>query len=52
MSRKDYKAIAAILATCGNKPDPELVERLAKMFAADNPRFDVARFYKAAGVWS
>jgi hypothetical protein len=61
MSRKDYEAAAALIqtynATPGETPEqPEtdaaegyetLVEVFSRFFAADNPRFDAARFRKA-----
>lgn len=63
MTKKDYEAIARILAT--NSPqdaDPKksiralvvssIAQQFCGVFAADNPRFDRARFLKACGVQS
>lgn len=57
MTRKDYKAIAAGFAS--NEPPAgstlrrlqwlEDINEVARVFAADNPRFDRARFFKACG---
>lgn len=48
MTRKHFEAIASILAQHG--ADAGLAADLANYFAAENPRFDVDRFMKAAGV--
>lgn len=64
MTRKDYVKVAAVLAdaatreTRDDRPDDpgrapivaELAHDLAELMAADNPRFDRARFLAAAGV--
>lgn len=59
MTRKDYRAIAAALKAqqpaegwSANKHEQYTldVRALAKVLAADNPRFDYARFYEAAGL--
>ena len=59
MSKKDYVKVASIIHTALQESDPsydawasvaEVGQRLADMFAADNPRFDRDRFYKAAGL--
>ena len=57
MSRKDYIAIAAILANELQHADKSArlaliatAHRLADLFNADNARFDRARFLNAAGV--
>jgi len=58
MSRKHYIAVAAaineVYRECGGsegKPEAfavlEVMSRIAKVFAADNPRFDTQRFYAA-----
>ena len=63
MTRKDYIAIAAALSNVRNSYapnwDPNLfracddhAKQLAHVLAQDNPRFDRARFLKAAGVQS
>ncbi|AMD58903.1 hypothetical protein V6R85_02545 [Agrobacterium sp. CCNWLW32] len=61
MTRKDYETIAAAIrrsrakdregivrVIAGNMLD-DLAEDLAGELAADNPRFDTARFLKACG---
>lgn len=55
MSRKDYRAFAAMLADLGREGwDPETLAIVASgmsaIFAADNPRFDRAKFIAAAEV--
>lgn len=56
MSRKDYVAVAAIIADLRRDHDGEtawlIAGRLATMFGHDNPRFDRARFLKACAVES
>ncbi len=53
MTRKDYVLIAAALNSCANGADKKTVAyQLADALAQDNPRFDRARFLKAAGVAS
>ena len=57
MTKKDYVKIAAILNSVFHDSDND-GERLwarvavtfADMLAADNPRFDYNRFYKACGM--
>ena len=62
MSRKDYQAIAEVLAdmqgfTAPNHSQPSydsvtlhrVTQRLADVFQQDNPNFDRVRFYAAAG---
>ena len=55
-TRRHYEAIAEVLkeyfaaadeAIYPGGPRPSIEGGLAKMFAADNSRFDFARFYKA-----
>ncbi len=57
MSKKHYIEIAQAIkasevpATAETRKSiAELAKRLANVFAADNPRFDRARFIKACGV--
>ena len=64
MSKKDYIKVASIIHTALQESvwmmsDPsydawasvaEVGQRLADMFAADNPRFDRDRFHEAAGL--
>lgn len=48
MSRKDFKAVAEILATTTEREN--IARSLADYFATTNPRFDRARFLEAARV--
>jgi hypothetical protein len=54
MTRKDYIAVAQILADNADSIAPETHERLvddfARFMAQDNPRFDWVRFSNACGV--
>ena len=60
MTKKDYEAIAAAIAHTKMLADSngygaystleEVAEQLAAVMAADNERFDRARFLKACGV--
>lgn len=57
MTRKDYVAIAEAIAAArarasigGKKAIDAVAVELAKVFEADNPRFDAARFVKACNV--
>ncbi len=58
LSRKHYKAIAEIVKKNTTKVDKiilyvkraDMVCDLADYFAADNPRFDRARFLEACGL--
>lgn len=59
MTRKDYVMLARVIASHRAAYDEgetqligadSLVERIADALAADNPRFDRARFLKACGV--
>lgn len=54
VSKKDYEAIAAILARHTCLPDGYVVDgvayALALYFAEQSPRFDKDRFLKASGV--
>jgi hypothetical protein len=60
MTRKDYVAIAAAIKETGKYHEHDdaadalafLARDLAATLAADNPRFDRARFLKACGVQS
>ena len=60
MTRKDYVAIARVIASCQTMPNRsnpqyvlyEVTQRLVTVLAADNPRFDRSRFLKACGVQS
>lgn len=57
MSRKDYIAIAAVLrqtkdetrSVTGEAELRRVANRIAFVFAQDNPLFDKARFMEAAG---
>ena len=56
MTRKDYIAIAEAVRYSldpseeGMLDGPLLVERLVRVFAEDNPRFDPSRFREACDV--
>ncbi len=54
MTRKDYVAIAQVLESVEPGKDSGvwlvLRERIADVFAGDNPRFDRERFYIACKV--
>lgn len=60
MSKKHYEALAAALRDARNDEGSDYatfdegidaaVERIAIVLRKDNPRFDSARFLKAAGV--
>ena len=54
MTRKDYQAVATLLDQlrndCDNCTLEEVARGLARIFAADNPRFDRARFFEACGI--
>jgi hypothetical protein len=58
VSKKDYKAIAALLAEFRNNADPamddsivrDLIVPMARLFKVENSRFDYARFLAACGV--
>jgi hypothetical protein len=52
MTRKDYEQFAAILAQLGTGSAGVewLADQMARVFAADNERFDHARFYRACGL--
>lgn len=58
MSKKDYVAVAAVFApmagemgdSCCEAVVEDIANKLADVFAADNPRFDRAVFLKACGV--
>ena len=57
MTRKDYEAIAVAIKNADRYDDGEqiassIVHNIADVMARDNPRFDRARFLKAAGVQS
>jgi hypothetical protein len=58
MTRKDYVAIAAVLAQAAKHTGADYVTvgivaaLTANVMARDNPRFDRARFLKACGVQS
>ena len=56
MTRKDYVAIAAALKAVREQATipswQSCCECIAATMAADNPRFDRARFLKACGVQS
>ena len=48
MSRKDYVAMAGALKSAS--ASQEVVYAVGKVFEADNPRFDWARFLSACGI--
>ena len=48
MSKKDFIAFAAMIKA--SKDLTELVDKMVQHFSLENPRFDVERFKKAAGV--
>ena len=54
MTRKDYVAFAQIVKELDEfRFDNVMVEaavRMARLFAADNPRFDDRRFFDACGI--
>ncbi len=56
MTRKDYVLIAAAIKSApvvyaeGHMAAQTVAESIADALAAENPRFDRARFLKAAGV--
>ncbi len=55
MTRKDYVLLAEAIKNCNVNDDEQFgvdacAECIADALAADNPRFDRARFLKAAGV--
>jgi len=49
MTKKDFKAIAEILATFGYSCDIYVVRELATYFKEVNPKFNRCKFMKAAG---
>ena len=52
MTRKDYVETAKILNYVSDKTHPAVFSKMvvdfAVMFAKDNPRFDLTKFYKAS----
>ncbi len=54
MSRKDYIAIAKILAKCkhgvSTASQKKLAEELCELFLTDNERFDSEKFLEACGL--
>lgn len=59
MTKKDYIAIAKVLAECGDKLEPDaqadscrvwIAMKLAAVLAKDNPAFRTETFLKAAGI--
>lgn len=55
MTRKDYVLLAEAIKNCNVNDDEQFgvdacAECIADALAADNPRFDRARFLKDAGV--
>jgi hypothetical protein len=51
MTRKDFKAIAEVVANMTNREDAKLAaESLAIQCKKVNPRFDFAKFYAACKV--
>ena len=53
MTKKDYVKIARVFESLKHGDQitwRPLVERMANMLAADNPRFDRERFYAACGM--
>lgn len=53
MSRKDYEQFAQMMRQCQDLNQGQrktMANRLATVFALDNPNFDKPRFVKACGV--
>jgi hypothetical protein len=50
MSKKDYTAIAAIVASMVGGQRDYVAHKLADIMQRDNPRLDRARFLTACGV--
>jgi|TARA_Y100000296_G_C5057790_1_gene198192 hypothetical protein len=54
MSRKDYIAIAKILAKCkhgiSTASQEKLAQELCELFLTDNERFDSEKFLEACGL--
>jgi hypothetical protein len=52
MSRKHYRQLAEIIAKAKSESDPVRViaTGLARIFKADNPRFDYGKFFAACEV--
>lgn len=51
MTKKDFRAMAAGIATIANgKERQDQAERIGKVCAASNPRFDWGRWNKACNV--
>ena len=50
MSRKDYVAMAEVVRDGCQSYAPYLADKLADVFASDNPRFDRGRFLVACGM--
>jgi hypothetical protein len=48
MTRKDYEAFAALLRD--EEVSIKFAEKVADIFAADNPRFDREKFLIASGI--
>ena len=48
MTRKDYIAIAGVLAAVDFPDKPFVVDALCRVFKKDNPRFDADRFIIAS----
>ena len=49
-SKKHFEAIANLIKTSDAQTKYELAQDLAKLFATDNPRFKVQKFFKACGI--
>jgi hypothetical protein len=52
MTRKDYEAVAEVIATThlGNEAREVFGVAMARIFAGDNDRFDADRFFEAAAI--
>ena len=49
-TRRHYVDIARLVSKFPPKERKEETEKYCRLFAADNPRFDRAKFMKACGV--
>lgn len=57
MTKKDYEALAAALRKAEDHSDPDdfrfIVQNIANILYADNPKFSREVFYRACGIeWS
>jgi hypothetical protein len=49
-TKQHFVAIAELIKTSDAKTKYELAQDLAKLFAEDNDRFNVSKFFKACGI--